>query len=125
MSNLIRDPVKHVRDRAKSRYKKGSECRICGEQENLDFHHFYSMTELLNKWLRSKGLVIKTDEDIIAVRDEYIAEHEHELFDATVTLCHTHHLKLHSIYGKNPSLATAKKQERWVEIQREKNGLVE
>jgi hypothetical protein len=41
-----------------------------------------------------------------------------------VTLCHTHHLKLHSIYGKDPSLGTAKKQMRWVEIQREKHGLV-
>ena len=34
------------------------------------------------------------------------------------------HLKLHSIYGKRPKVVTAKKQERWVGIQREKYGMV-
>jgi hypothetical protein len=28
--------------------------------------------------------------------------------------------RLHKIYGKSPSLATAEKQKRWVELQREK-----
>jgi len=31
---------------------------------------------------------------------------------------------LHSIYGRNPSLGTATKQKNWVEIQREKHGMV-
>ena len=39
--NLKRDLVKYVRDRAKSKYDKGTECRICESTENLDFHHFY------------------------------------------------------------------------------------
>jgi hypothetical protein len=30
-------------------------------------------------------------------------------------LCHPHHIKLHGVYGKSPSLATAKKQPNWVE----------
>ena len=54
MAGLKRDPIKHVRDRAKSRYNKGTECEICGSQENLDFHHYYSMTEMLDKWLKKK-----------------------------------------------------------------------
>lgn len=116
-----RDLIKFVRDRAKSRYNKGTECYICAETENLDFHHFYSMTPLLTKWMKSNGY--RADQ-ILDVRDEFIAEHEKEIYEETVTLCHTHHLKLHSIYGKHPSLGTAQKQKRWVGIQREKNGLV-
>lgn len=119
-----RDPIKHVRDKAKSRYQKGTECRICGTTEQLDFHHFFSLTPLFNKWLKANSIKIKTDEDVIAVRDDFIAEHMKELYDDTVTLCREHHLKLHSIYGKDPALATAPKQMRWVEIQREKHGSI-
>ena len=49
--NLKRDLVKYVRDKAKSRYKKASACYICGSTEQLDFHHFYGLTELLETWL--------------------------------------------------------------------------
>ena len=118
-----RDPIKHVRDKAKARYKKGTHCRICDTTENLDFHHFHSLTPLFNKWLKANSIKIHTDEDVVAVRDQFIAEHMSELYDETVTLCHTHHLKLHSIYGKDPPLITAAKQKNWVELQREKNGL--
>lgn len=121
--NLKRDPIKFVRDKAKARYNKGSECFICGSKEKLDFHHYYTLTPLFNKWLRDNKIVIKTDEDVLAVRDRFIAEHMPELYDHAVTLCHDHHLKLHSIYGKDPSLVTATKQMNWVRIQREKNGL--
>lgn len=121
--NLKRDPIKFVRDKAKARYNKGTECFICGSNENLDFHHYYTLTPLFNKWLRDNKIVIKTDEDVLAVRDRFIAEHMPELYDHAVTLCHEHHLKLHSIYGKDPSLVTAKKQMNWVRIQREKHGL--
>lgn len=122
MSTKKRDPIKHVRDKAKAKYEKGTECRICGSTKELDFHHFHSLTPLFNKWLKERSISIETDEDVIAIREEFIAQHQHELYKATVTLCHTHHMALHSIYGKDPSLASASKQERWVEIQREKNG---
>ena len=56
MPKLKRDVVKYVRDKAKSRYKKGTECRICGTTTQLDFHHFYSLTGLLNKWLLDNNL---------------------------------------------------------------------
>ena len=121
--NLKRDPIKFVRDKAKSGYKKGSECFICGSRENLDFHHYYTLTPLFNKWLKSKKITIQTDEDVLAIREEFIAEHMSELYDDAVTLCHEHHLKLHSVYGKDPPLTSAKKQMRWVQIQREKHGL--
>ena len=117
MVDLKRDVVKYIRDRAKSRYEKGSECYICRETENLDFHHFYSLSPLLHKWMK---LNRKKAEDVLDWRDEFIELHEDELYTHAVTLCHSHHLHLHSIYGKNPSLGTAKKQMRWVEIQRNK-----
>lgn len=118
-----RDPIKFVRDKAKARYQKGTECFICGSTDNLDFHHFYSLTPLFNKWLKENSIKITTDEHVLAVRDQFIAAHLPELYDHAKTLCHTHHLKLHSIYGKDPPLATAMKQKRWTEIQREKHGL--
>jgi hypothetical protein len=119
---LKRDPIKFVRDKAKARYNKGTECYICGSTDTLDFHHFYSLTPLFNKWLKQEKIQIKTDEDVLAVRERFIAEHMRELYDEAKTLCHKHHLLLHSIYGKYPALVTAEKQKRWVEIQREKHG---
>jgi hypothetical protein len=119
MKELKRDCVKYVRDRAKSRYTKGSDCFICGETDNLDFHHFYSLTPLLNRWMLKNRLDPK---DVLEFRDEFIEEHYSELYEHTVTLCRFHHQKLHSIYGKYPSLGTAKKQMRWVNIQRDKHG---
>ena len=122
--DLKRDLVKYVRDRAKSKYQKSTDCFICGSEENLDFHHFYGLTELLDIWLRKNNMTISTAEEIIDVRDTFIEEHMAELYDEAVTLCHTHHLKLHSIYGKRPKLVTALKQKRWVGKQRDKHGMV-
>ena len=121
---LKRDLVKYVRDKAKSQYKKGTECYICGATENLDFHHFNGLTELLESWLKKKQIQVTEEEDILNLREQFIAEHRTELYDEAVTLCHEHHLRLHSIYGKRPKLVTAKKQIRWVGIQRDKHGMV-
>ena len=118
-----RDPIKFVRDKAKAKYKKDDKCYICGSTITLDFHHFYSLTPLFNKWLKDNKIEINTDEDVIAIRDKFIQEHLKELYEEARTLCHKHHLQLHSIYGKYPPLITAQKQKRWVEIQREKHGL--
>jgi|TARA_B100000959_G_scaffold287227_1_gene370284 hypothetical protein len=121
---LKRDLVKYVRDKAKSKYNKGTECFICGATENLDFHHFNGLTELLESWLKKKQIQVTEEEDILNLREQFIAEHRTELYDEAVTLCHEHHLRLHSIYGKRPKLVTAKKQIRWVGIQRDKHGMV-
>ena len=117
-NGLKRDAVKFIRDRAKSRYKKSTECYICGASDNLDFHHYYGLTQLLAVWLRNNKLSPTTNDEIMNIRDAFIEEHSPQLFVHAVTLCHVHHLQLHSIYGKNPGLHTAKKQERWVEIQK-------
>ena len=120
-----RDLVKYVRDKAKSQYKKGSECFICGKTDNLDFHHFYGLTELLETWLKKQNYTIENEQDILALRESFIDDNYDKVYDYTVTLCHKHHLRLHSIYGKRPKLITAEKQHKWVEIQREKqHGMV-
>ena len=119
--DLKRYEVKYIRDGIKSQYNKGSACEICGSTEKLDFHHWYSLAELYRKWCRVNKVKVTTVEEILAVRERFYADHKYELLDATSTLCHMHHEKLHSIYGKNPSLATAKKQERWVQLQKEKH----
>ena len=121
---LKRDLVKYVRDKAKSKYNKGTECYICGSQENLDFHHFYGLTELLEVWLKKNKITITSDDEILGVRERFIQEEHEKLYDHAVTLCHSHHLRLHGIYGKRPTLITAKKQQHWVEIQRNKHGMV-
>ena len=111
-----RDLVKYVRDKAKSGYIKDNDCYICGSTDKLDFHHFYGLTELLDTWLRTNNITIETE--------QFISENYDKVYNKTVTLCHQHHLRLHSIYGKRPKLITAEKQARWVELQREKHGMV-
>lgn len=118
---LAREITKYVRDKAKSKYDKGTECYICGGTDKLDFHHYNSLSPLLHKWVKNKML---SPEDVLDFREQFIEEHHYELYLHAVTLCHGHHLQLHSIYGKDPALFTAKKQEKWVEIQRTKNGMV-
>ena len=127
MKKLKRDPVKYIRDRAKSKYEKGTECHICGADTEIDFHHFYTLAALLREWLKQKTKERPehyTDEYIVIWRDEFIEDKWAELYQHTATLCHKHHLELHRLYGRNPALVTAKKQMRWVEIQREKHGMV-
>jgi len=119
-TTLLRDPIKYVRDRAKSRYDKSSQCEICEATTSLDFHHYYTMTPLFNKWCKTKGYTVKVVDDILKIRDEFILEEEDKVYHQTVTLCHEHHLKLHSVYGKDPALSTADKQKNWVRIQKEK-----
>ena len=118
---LKRDLTKYIRDKAKAAYVKADACRICGSTADLDFHHFHSVTTLLSNWVKKEGV---KPEEVLEWRERFIEEHKAEMYNHTVTLCHMHHLQLHSIYGKEPPLFTAKKQERWVEIQRGKHGLV-
>ena len=119
--DLKRYEVKYIRDGIKARYKKGSECEICGSTDKLDFHHWYSLAELYRKWCLINKAKVTSVDDIMRVREDFYKDHEYELLDAASTLCNAHHEKLHKIYGRNPALATAKKQERWIAIQKEKH----
>jgi len=121
MSDLKRDEVKYIRDISKSAYKKDTECFICGVTDDLQFHHFYSITALWNKWKRNNKVIIKDVDDILTHREDFRDEHHNEIYNETVTLCKACHMnKLHKIYGKTPTLATALKQKRWCSKQKEK-----
>ena len=116
-----RIPVKWVRDRAKAAYDKKSECFICASNRDLELHHLHSITILLETWADRKGYDISTDDGILAVRDEFISEHNTELYEKVYTLCNPHHVALHGIYGKAPLVGSEPKQQRWIELQREKH----
>lgn len=107
--------VKYIRDGAKAAYSKGPCCEICGSNENLDLHHFASLADLWNRWWRKKKLGVETEEKVLEVRQEFIDDHHKELYEDVVTLCHEHHLRLHSIFGKTPSLGTVVAQRRWID----------
>lgn len=119
-TNNNRIPIKWVRDKAKAAYDKKDHCYVCGTSEDLELHHLASVTILLNNWADRKSYDISTDEGILAVRDEFIAEHHKEIYDDVFTLCNPHHIKLHGVYGKAPSPQSAEKQRRWIEIQKAK-----
>lgn len=116
-----RIPVKWVRDRAKAAYDKKDSCYICGTSQELELHHTHSITLLLNAWALRKGYDISTDAGILAVRDDFITDYHQEIYKDVYTLCRSHHIKLHGIYGKAPSLASAVKQNNWIEIQKSKS----
>lgn len=122
MAELKRDEIKYIRDISKSAYRKDSECRICGSTEELQFHHFYSMTLLWNKWKRDNKVIITCIDDILKYREQFKQDCYTHIYEDTVTLCKFHHMeKLHKVYGKVPTLATAEKQKRWIEKQRQKH----
>lgn len=116
-----RIPVKWVRDKAKAAYDKKDTCHICGTTEDLELHHTHSITLLLEEWSKKMGYDISTDEGILKVRDEFIEAYRTEIYDKVYTLCNRHHVQLHGIYGKKPPKHTADKQERWIELQRNKH----
>lgn len=120
MSSLKRIPIKYVRDRAKNRYKKDSFCYVCGVGGSLDFHHLYTVDVLFDNWLKDNKIKISTVEDILLVRDDFIESHLYEMYEYARTLCKSCHKRLHTVYGQRPALSTASKQERWLDIQREK-----
>ena len=112
---------------SKIKIRKRNECYICGTDSQLDFHHFYSLSSSTRQWLKVKTKERPehyTDEYIVIWRDEFIEDNWAELYEHTVTICHAHHMELHKVYGRNPGLGTATKQMRWVDIQREKHGMV-
>ena len=76
--------VKYVRDGAKQGYKKGKECYICGSTEQLDFHHYYSLSILAANWLKERKLTIENAEQAFEWRDVFIAEHNDELYKQNI-----------------------------------------
>lgn len=115
-----RIPVKWIRDKAKSAYEKNNSCFICDVETDLELHHLGSVTLLLEKWCKSRNIILRTDEDVLNIRDEFIEVHHKELYKDVYTLCNHHHTLLHSVFGKAPALHSVDKQRNWIEIQKSK-----
>jgi hypothetical protein len=116
--------IKWIRDGAKSAYVKLPNCYICDTAADLELHHTHGLTNLFEKWAREKNYSIDTDEEVLAVREEFIDTHHKELYVDVFTLCTKHHQLLHKVYGKSPALITASKQGTWIENQKRKlNGM--
>ena len=125
-TGLKRDPVKYIRDGIKANYKKDCKCAICSTDESLELHHYHSVSFLLEKYAKEKGLSLSSKEQVLEMRDGFYKIHWHELIEDTVTLCSRHHILLHKIYGQKPLLHTASKQRVWVKKQNDKfNGIAE
>lgn len=124
MAENKRVPVKWIRDKAKKAYEKTDSCYICNTNMKLELHHLNSIASLLEKWCLRKGYPIDTDEQVIAIRDEFIELHREELFDLVVTLCNKHHVNLHTLFGKVILPGSAGRQKMWLDKQRDKhNGI--
>ena len=115
-----RIPVKWIRDKAKAAYQKQDHCYVCNKTVDLELRHLHSITVVLNRWSEHKGYDISTDDGILAVRDEFIAEHKIELYDMVYTLCNPHHVALHGVYGKAPAFGSEERQKNWIEKQKAK-----
>lgn len=111
--------VKWIRDRAKSAYTKDNHCYICGTNVDLELHHLASINYLLETWAKRFGHDITTDAGVLAIRDQFIAEHNQQIYVDVYTLCNRHHVELHGVYGKSPLPHTVALQQRWLERKRD------
>lgn len=123
---MSRLPIKVIRDYIKKDYKAKDCCYICGVKDKLELHHLYSVSELFSLWCGQRKIVIQqlTEEDMFKLRIDFAVDCEKELANEhLVTLCNSHHKRLHMIYGQTYKNSMAPKIRSWLEIQREKHGL--
>ena len=112
---MKRDAVKYIRDKAKAAYEKAGQCYISGSTENLELHHFNSVSFLCEKFCKAKGYLM---EDVLEWRDEFISSHQSQLYEEVVTLNKEWHAKLHATYGVRPPPSTVNAQKKWCERQK-------
>lgn len=123
---LKRLEVKYVRDGIKTRYRKADKCDICGNTNDLEYHHYNTVDLLWTKWKKDSGnTIIRSPEHIKELREQFYAAYWSEMVEDCATLCHRHHKALHSVYGESPPLATANKQKNWVAKQNAKQNKVD
>jgi len=118
--------TKHIRDGIKSQYPKGDKCEICGTTHELEYHHYATLSIVFRNYCEEHNISVKTDEEVIAMRDKFYEDNWEAVVVDGVTLCNGHHKALHKLYGKQPTLASQNKQKHWVHRMFEKNnGLTE
>ena len=118
---MNRVPVKYIRDFIKKDFDKKSYCEICGDTENLELHHLYTLSELWDNWCEKHNI---SGLDVLIHREQFVQDNLDKVND-TVTLCKPHHLTLHRIYGQQYSNHMTPKVKKWITIQKEKNGFIQ
>lgn len=113
--------TKHIRDGIKSQYPEKVKCAVCGCTHDLEGHHYKTLSLVFEDYCRKNNISVKTDEEVLAMRDQFYADNWEAVVTDMVTLCNEHHVALHKVYGKQPPLATYKKQKHWVQKMFEKN----
>ncbi|MFP9048565.1 PhoH family protein, partial [Enterococcus faecalis] len=58
------DAISIMRDGIKSRYSKDGCCAICGSSEDLELHHYHTISQLIKKFAKELQLDF-TDENIV------------------------------------------------------------
>jgi len=117
---MNRVPVKYIRDYIKKDFDKKTYCEICGDTNNLELHHIYTLSELWDNWCdkhKISGL------DVLEHRAQFVKD-EQDKISKEITLCKTHHTTLHRIYGQQYSNHRASLVLKWIETQKEKNGVI-
>ena len=122
MSVLKRFPIKYVRDFIKKDYKLKTRCYICGSAEKLELHHLYSLSQLWEQWCKEYNFKqVENVEIIKQLRVRFAKDYKEYLkSDNLYTLCKSHHLKLHTLYGQNYSNHLVPKIKKWMNLQKEK-----
>ena len=122
MSVLKRFPIKYVRDFIKKDYKLKTRCYICGSAEKLELHHLYSLSQLWEQWCKEYNFKqVENVEIIKQLRVRFAKDYKEYLkSDNLYTLCKSHHLKLHTLYGQNYSNHLVPKAKKWMNLQKEK-----
>lgn len=122
MKQPTKFPVKIVREYIKKDYKPRECCYICSVTDNLELHHLYSLSETWNTWLQKNKIYhLESDEQVKELRVVFAEECAEQLSNEhLITLCSTHHKRLHNIYGQRYSNHLVPKIKNWIEMQREK-----
>ena len=122
MSVLKRFPIKYVRDFIKKDYKLKTRCYICGSAEKLELHHLYSLSQLWEQWCKEYNFKqVENVEIIKQLRVRFAKDYKEYLkSDNLYTLCKSHHLKLHTLYGQTYSNHLVPKIKKWMNLQKEK-----
>lgn len=115
-----RTAIATMRDGIKAHYKKDSFCAICNSSNDLELHHYNTVSLLVKNFAKEFQLDFNDENIVLSNRTAFYDKYWHELVEDTVTLCFEHHKLLHKIYTKEPPLSTANKQKNWVEKKKNK-----
>lgn len=115
-----RDAISIMRDGIKSRYRRGDCCAICASNDDLELHHYFTVSQLVKKFAKENHLDFTDEEITLSNREAFYKQYERELIEEVVTLCQHHHQLLHKVYTKEPPLFSANKQKVWVQKQKDK-----